>query len=59
MARRALTLREGKAPAWDRLLAMVFLVALLHGLVILGITFNAQAGDEESAPGMKILLVTD
>lgn len=59
MARRALTLREGKAPAWDRLLAMVFLVALLHGLVILGITFNAEAGNEDSAPGMKVLLVTD
>jgi periplasmic protein TonB len=59
MARRALALREGKAPAWDRLLAMVFFVALLHGLVILGITFNAQAGDEEDAPGMKILLVSD
>jgi periplasmic protein TonB len=59
MARRALALREGKAPAWDRLLAMVFLVALLHGLVILGITFNARAGDEDGAPGMKILLVSD
>jgi protein TonB len=59
MARRALALREGKAPAWDRLLAMVFFVALLHGLVILGITFNAQAGDENEAPGMKILLVSD
>ncbi len=59
MARRALALREGKAPAWDRLLAMVFLVALLHGLVILGITFNAQAGDDAGAPGMKILLVSD
>ena len=59
MARRALALREGKAPAWDRLLAMVFFVALLHGLVILGITFNAQAGDEGDAPGMKILLVSD
>jgi periplasmic protein TonB len=59
MARRALALREGKAPAWDRLLAMVFFVALLHGLVILGITFNAQAGDQDDAPGMKILLVSD
>jgi len=59
MARRALALREGKAPAWDRLLVMVFLVGLLHGLVILGITFNAQAGDEDGAPGLKVLLVSD
>ena len=59
MARRALALREGRPPAWDRFLAMVFFVALLHGLVILGITFNAQAGDSNDAPGMKILLVSD
>ena len=59
MARRVLALREGRPPAWDRLLAMVFFVALLHGLVILGITFNAEAGDDESAPGLKVLLVSD
>ena len=59
LARRALALREGRPPAWDRLLAMVFFVALLHGLVILGITFNAEAGDDESAPGLKVLLVSD
>jgi len=59
VARRVLALREGRPPAWDRLLAMVFFVALLHGLVILGITFNAEAGDDESAPGLKVLLVSD
>ncbi len=59
MARRVLALREGRPPAWDRLLAMAFFVALLHGLVILGITFNAEAGDDESAPGLKVLLVSD
>jgi protein TonB len=59
LARRALALREGRPPAWDRLLAMVFFVALLHGLVILGITFNAEAGDDQSAPGLKVLLVSD
>lgn len=59
VARRALALREGRPPAWDRLLAMVFFVALLHGLVILGITFNAQAGDDSGAPGLKVLLVSD
>jgi protein TonB len=59
IARRALALREGRPPAWDRLLAMVFFVALLHGLVILGITFNARAGDQGGAPGLKVLLVSD
>ena len=51
MARRALMLREGKAPVWDRLLTMLFLAGLLHGLIILGLTFNAAAGDKDSCPG--------
>ncbi len=59
MARRALKLREGKAPVWDRLLTMLFLAALLHGLVILGLTFSASAGDRGSAPGLEVLLVSD
>lgn len=59
MARRALMLREGKAPVWDRFLTMVFLAGLLHGLVILGLTFNASAGDKGGAPGLEVLLVSD
>jgi periplasmic protein TonB len=57
--RRALMLREGKAPVWDRLLTMLFLAGLLHGLIILGITFNAAAGPPSSAPGLEVLLVSD
>ena len=52
-------LREGKAPVWDRLLTMLFLAALLHGLIIVGITFDATAGDKGSAPGLEVLLVSD
>src|ERR1700719_3730097 len=59
MARRALMLREGKAPVWDRLLTMLFLAGLLHGLVILGLTFSASAGGRGSAPGLEVLLVSD
>jgi protein TonB len=59
MARLALMLREGKAPVWDRLLTMLFLAGLLHGLVILGLTFRASAGDRGSAPGLEVLLVSD
>jgi periplasmic protein TonB len=59
MARRALLLREGKAPVRDRLLTMLFLAGLLHGLLILGLTFNASAGDKGSAPGLEVLLVSD
>jgi len=59
MPPRALTLREGKAPVRDRLLTMLFLAALLHGLIILGLTFNSSAGGGESAPGLQVLLVSD
>ena len=59
MARRALALREGKAPVRDRLLTMIFLAALVHGLVILGITFNASAGGHGNAPPLEILLASD
>jgi periplasmic protein TonB len=59
MARRALMMQEGKAPVWDRLITMLFLAALLHGLVILGLTFSASAGNRGSAPGLEVLLVSD
>ncbi len=59
MPPRALTLREGRAPVRDRLLTMLFLAALLHGMIILGLTFNSQAGGRESAPGLQVLLVSD
>jgi protein TonB len=59
MARRALMLREGKAPVWERLLTMLFLAALVHGLFIIGVTFNAAAEDKNSAPGLQVLLVSD
>lgn len=59
MPRRALMLREGNAPVRDRLLTTLFLAALLHGLVILGVTFNASAGDRGRAPGLEVLLVSD
>ena len=59
MPPRALTLREGKAPIRDRLLTMLFLAALLHGLVILGLTFNSTASGRNAAPGLQVLLVSD
>src|SRR5580704_10458086 len=59
MPPRALTLREGKAPVRDRLLTTLFLAALLHGLVILGITFNTPASGRDAAPGLQVLLVSD
>jgi periplasmic protein TonB len=59
VARRALMLREGRAPVWDRLLAMLFFVALLHGVIILGLTFKSPIASTSSAPGLQVLLVSD
>jgi periplasmic protein TonB len=59
VAKRALMLREGRAPVWDRLLTMLFFVALLHGLVILGLTFKSPIASNDRAPGLQVLLVSD
>src|ERR1700758_4974878 len=59
MASRALRLREGRAPVRDRLFVMLFLAALAHGLIILGVTFNSSFGDKSGAPGLEVLLVSD
>ena len=52
-------LREGRAPVWDRLLAMLFFVALLHGVIILGLTFQSPIASRDSAPGLQVLLVSN
>jgi protein TonB len=52
-------LREGRAPVWDRLLAMLFFVALLHGVIILGLTFKSPIASSSSAPGLQVLLVSE
>ena len=57
MASAALTVKEGIAPVRDRLVTTAFLAALLHGVVILGITFGAASGSG-AAPGLQVLLVS-
>ncbi len=52
-------LREGRAPVWDRLLAMLFFTALLHGVLILGLTFKSPIAGRDSAPGLQVLLVSN
>ncbi|MBV8495513.1 MAG: energy transducer TonB [Gammaproteobacteria bacterium] len=59
MPRRALMLREGNAPVRDRLITMLFLAAMLHGLLILGVTFGAGAVNRGGASGLEVLLVSD
>src|SRR5215469_798117 len=59
MSSRALALREGAAPVRDRLVMTVFLAAMVHGIVILGITFGSGAPAKDPAPGLEVLLVSD
>jgi protein TonB len=51
-------LREAGAPVRERLMTMLFLAAIAHGIFILGLSFGAR-GTRGSAPGMEVLLVTN
>jgi protein TonB len=59
-ATRGPPLREGRAPVHERLIAMLFLAALLHAIVILGLTFAvAGHGGGTDTPQLDVLLVTN
>ena len=52
--------REGSVAVRDRLIVLVLLIALLHAIVILGLTFSdpgAMGGAQ--SPQLDVLLVTD
>lgn len=58
-ARRRSDRGEGKVSR-DRLVTMCVLTALLHGLLILGITFTAPPADTgKTDPSIEVLLVSD
>ena len=52
---RAMQMREGIAPTRDRLTTTVFMAALVHGVIIVGVTFGGVNHDKVGAPGMKVL----
>lgn len=55
-----LPLREGRAPVRERLMAMLFLTALLHAIVILGLTFTAAGHNSiADSPQLDVVLVTN
>ncbi len=56
---RALTPREGSAPVRDRLLMTLFLAALVHGMLILGLTFAGGGSRDSNAHGIDVLLASD
>lgn len=56
---RALIPREGAAPVRERLLMTFFLAVLVHGMVILGLTFAGSSSHDPGARGLDVLLVSD
>lgn len=49
---------EGNAPVKDRLTTTLFLAALFHGIVILGVTFAVPSDDKRPTPTLEVLLLT-
>ncbi|HWS62914.1 MAG TPA: energy transducer TonB [Steroidobacteraceae bacterium] len=51
----------GLPPASDRMLTTLFLAALFHGIVILGVTFSSSKSDEggPDSPALEVVLVND
>jgi periplasmic protein TonB len=58
-ARRRADRRQASSADRDRLLTMLIMAALLHGLMILGIRFKAEAGRQVEGIGMEVLLASD
>ena len=51
--------RDGHPPVRDRLLTTLFLVAMLHAIVILGVTFGAPGALFGEAPSLEVVVVKD
>lgn len=49
--------REAAAPVKDRMTTTLFLAALFHGIVILGVTFAVPMLDKQPAASIEVLLV--
>jgi periplasmic protein TonB len=54
-------LRTGLPPANDRMLTTCFLAALIHGIIILGVTFSSPGSkaDGDGAAALEVVLVND
>ena len=48
--------REGSAPVKDRMTTTLFLAALFHGIVILGVTFAVPMLEKQPAASIEVLL---
>lgn len=52
-------LEEANAPVKDRLTTTLFLAALFHGILILGVTFTAPLRESGELPSLEVLLLPD
>jgi protein TonB len=54
-------LKAGLPPANDRMLTTCFLAALVHGIIILGVTFSSSGNKaaEGDGPALEVVLVND
>ncbi|HEX6637837.1 MAG TPA: TonB family protein [Steroidobacteraceae bacterium] len=59
MSARALQLREGNAPTRDRLTTTIFVAALVHGVIIVGVTFGGPKTREGLSRGLEVLIVSN
>jgi protein TonB len=50
-------LRRRPDPTGDRLATAIFVVALIHGLVILGVRFSAPPAADDALPTLEVLLI--
>jgi protein TonB len=50
---------SSRSPVRERLTTMLFLTALLHAIVILGVTFTSANRSGKTTPGLEVLLVTE
>ena len=51
--------REGRAPVRERFMAMLLLVALLHAIVLLGVSFTDGGDRHGETPQLDVTLVTN
>jgi protein TonB len=56
---RALQLREGNAPTRDRLTTTIFMAALVHGVIIVGITFGGPKTQDGLPRGLEVIIVSN
>jgi protein TonB len=59
MSARALQLREGAPPTRDRLTTTLFMAALVHGVIIVGVTFGGGATRSGAPPGLEVIIVSE